>query len=85
MDGTVGSGGHAGAILAASSPTGWLAGCDQDAAAMEAATRRLAEFAGRFELRHENFSGLADWLEYGLECQKYLGTRWESWAGGGRS
>ena len=35
-DGTVGGGGHAAAILAASSPDGWLAGCDRDAAAVEA-------------------------------------------------
>jgi len=61
-DGTVGGGGHAAAILTASSPTGWLFGCDRDGAAVEAAGRRLKEFAGRFELRRGNFADLADWV-----------------------
>lgn len=63
VDGTLGGGGHAAAVLAASSPTGWLFGCDRDGAAIEAVTRRLAEFAGRFELRRGNFAELANWLE----------------------
>src|ERR1043165_3530709 len=61
-DGTVGGAGHAAAILATSSPTGWLYGCDRDGVAVEAAKRRLAEFAGRFEIRRGNFSELADWV-----------------------
>ncbi|HVM49926.1 MAG TPA: 16S rRNA (cytosine(1402)-N(4))-methyltransferase RsmH [Candidatus Acidoferrum sp.] len=64
-DGTLGGGGHAAAILAASSPTGWLYGCDRDGAAIEAAARRLAEFQGRFELRQANYAELADWIEQG--------------------
>ena len=64
-DGTIGGGGHAAAILAASSPTGWLCGCDRDGAAVEAAARRLAEFGGRFELRQGNFADLAEWVERG--------------------
>ena len=63
VDGTVGGGGHAAAILRASAPSGWLFGCDRDGAAIEAAAARLAEFAGRFELRRGNFADLADWLE----------------------
>ena len=59
-DGTLGGAGHAAAILAASSPTGWLFGCDRDGAAVEAARARLAEFAGRFEIRRGNFAELAD-------------------------
>jgi 16S rRNA (cytosine1402-N4)-methyltransferase len=62
-DGTLGGAGHAAAILAASSPTGWLFGCDRDGAAIEAARQRLGEFAGRFELRQGNFADLADWVE----------------------
>ncbi len=62
VDGTVGGGGHAAAILRTSSPTGWLYGCDRDGAAIEAAGRRLAEFSGRFELRQGNYTGLADWV-----------------------
>jgi len=65
VDGTVGGAGHAAAILAASSPTGWLFGCDRDGAAVEAARERLAGFAGRFELRQENFAELAQWIEPG--------------------
>ena len=64
-DGTVGGGGHAAAILRASAPTGWVFGCDHDGAALEAAARRLAEFAGRFELRQGNFANLADWIPAG--------------------
>ena len=61
-DGTVGGAGHAAAMLGASSPTGWLFGCDRDGAAVEAAGRQLAQFAGRFELRRENFAELASWV-----------------------
>src|SRR5437870_6935064 len=61
-DGTIGGAGHAAAILAASSPSGWLYGCDRDGAAVEAAQKRLAEFAGRFEIRRGNFAGLTDWV-----------------------
>src|SRR6516162_10430942 len=61
-DGTLGGAGHAESILAASSPTGWLYGCDRDGVALEVARQRLAEFAGRFELRQANFSELTDWV-----------------------
>ena len=63
LDGTVGGGGHAAAILRGSTPGGWLFGCDRDGAALEAAAARLAEFGGRFELKRGNFSELADWFE----------------------
>jgi len=62
-DGTLGGAGHAAGLLAASSPTGWLSGCDRDGVALEVARARLAEkFAGRFELRRGNFAELADWV-----------------------
>ena len=61
-DGTVGGAGHAAGILNASSPTGWLYGCDRDGAAVEAARARLAEFAGRYEIRHGNFAETAGWI-----------------------
>jgi 16S rRNA (cytosine1402-N4)-methyltransferase len=61
-DGTLGAGGHAAAILRTSAPTGRLVGCDRDAAAVEAARARLAEFEGRFEIRQGNFTGMADWI-----------------------
>src|SRR5687767_8631824 len=65
VDGTVGAGGHAAAILRASASGGRLIGFDRDETAIEAARRRLAEFAGRFELRHGNFSELAETIERG--------------------
>jgi len=62
-DGTLGGAGHAASILVASSPTGWLYGCDRDGAAVEAAGIRLAEtFAGRFDIRRGNFSEMAGWI-----------------------
>jgi 16S rRNA (cytosine1402-N4)-methyltransferase len=64
-DGTLGGAGHAAAMMAASSPTGWLYGCDRDGAAIESAKQRLAGFAGRFEIRRGNFSELADWVPAG--------------------
>jgi 16S rRNA (cytosine1402-N4)-methyltransferase len=71
-DGTLGGAGHAALILAASSPTGWLYGCDRDGTAVEAARQRLAgEFAGRFELRRGNFAELAAWVP-GNSCDGVL-------------
>ncbi len=65
-DGTIGGGGHAEKILDASSPTGWLFGCDRDGDAVEAAQRRLAaKFAGRFEIRRANFSEMDEWMPAG--------------------
>ena len=62
-DGTIGGAGHAAGILSASSPTGWLFGCDRDGAAIEAAKKRLAEkFAGRFEIQQGNFAEMAGWI-----------------------
>jgi 16S rRNA (cytosine1402-N4)-methyltransferase len=60
LDGTVGGGGHAEAILQASAPTGRLLGCDRDAAALAAAGRRLAEYGERVELRQANFAELGE-------------------------
>lgn len=62
VDATIGGGGHAEAILSATSPTGWLFGCDRDGDAVEAVRERLRAFEGRFELRHGNFSELSAWL-----------------------
>ena len=65
-DGTLGGAGHAASLLSASSPTGWLSGCDRDGAAVEAARVRLGrEFAGRFEIRRGNFAELSEWVPAG--------------------
>lgn len=61
-DGTAGGAGHMAALLRSSAPTGWVYGCDRDGDAIEAASVRLAEFAGRFELRRCNFDTLAEWV-----------------------
>lgn len=63
VDGTLGGGGHAEAVLEESSPDGWLGGCDRDGAALEAAEARLSRFGKRSEVRRGNFAELADWIE----------------------
>jgi 16S rRNA (cytosine1402-N4)-methyltransferase len=55
VDGTVGGGGHAAAILEASAPDGRLLGIDADPAALVAAAARLAAFGDRATLIHGNF------------------------------
>lgn len=65
LDGTVGGGGHAEGILRASTPEGWLYGCDRDATAVEAARGRLAGYAGRFEIRQMRFEEAGGWIEAG--------------------
>jgi len=65
VDGTVGGGGHAAAILRSSAPTGWLYGFDRDGAAVEACKARLAEFSGRFEIRQADFADMGQWVEAG--------------------
>ncbi len=64
-DGTLGGAGHATAVLAASSPSGRLLACDRDGVALEVATKRLAEFVGRFELRRGNYAELSEWIPAG--------------------
>ena len=62
VDCTVGGGGHAEALLAAS-PHVALVGMDRDPGALEAAGRRLAPFSGRVVLLHRRFGELAPALE----------------------
>ncbi|HJR52962.1 MAG TPA: 16S rRNA (cytosine(1402)-N(4))-methyltransferase RsmH [Gemmatimonadota bacterium] len=60
LDGTLGGGGHAEAILAASSPDGRLIGLDRDPRAIEHSRIRLARFGSRVELHERNFATLAE-------------------------
>lgn len=63
VDGTVGGGGHAEAILARTAPSGRLIGLDRDPEALAAATRRLAPFGARVCLVRASFRRLLAVLE----------------------
>lgn len=59
VDGTVGGGGHAEAILEASGPDGRLVAFDCDDRAVAAAAQRLAKFGERLELHRSSFAEMA--------------------------
>jgi len=59
VDGTLGGGGHARAILECSAPAGILLGFDRDQEALAAASGRLAVFGGRVRLFHKNYADLS--------------------------
>jgi 16S rRNA (cytosine1402-N4)-methyltransferase len=59
IDGTLGAGGHAEAILQASAPDGRLLGLDADPAALSLARQTLAPYADRIRLVNANFSQVA--------------------------
>lgn len=65
VDGTLGGGGHAAALLDALGPGALVVGVDQDAEALATARARLAdaEAAGRFVALHGNFADLAALLD----------------------
>jgi 16S rRNA (cytosine1402-N4)-methyltransferase len=63
VDGTVGLGGHAEAILTESSPSGRLVGLDQDPANLQKARTRLQPFGSRALLIHSDYSQLTAILE----------------------
>lgn len=59
LDATVGAGGHAAGILAASAPDGRLLGLDRDPSAIAFAAQRLAPFGERVTLVHASFDRMA--------------------------
>ncbi|MFQ5587079.1 MAG: 16S rRNA (cytosine(1402)-N(4))-methyltransferase RsmH [Thermodesulfobacteriota bacterium] len=72
VDGTLGGGGHAEAILAASAPDGRLIGIDWDEEALLYARERLKPYAGRVEFVKGNFANIKGILR-SLEVDKVDG------------
>ncbi len=69
MDGTLGAGGHAAGLLAASEPGGLLLGLDVDPQALELARRNLAPFGERACLKRASYTSLPDQLaSLGWDC-----------------
>ncbi len=62
VDGTVGGGGHAAAILERTAPDGRLIALDMDESALEAAGRHLRPFGDRVRLVHASFRRLSQVL-----------------------
>ena len=58
VDGTLGGGGHAVAMLEQSDPDGLLIGVDVDRDAITAAAKRLARYGDRVHLRQASFRDL---------------------------
>jgi 16S rRNA (cytosine1402-N4)-methyltransferase len=58
VDGTLGLGGHASAVLEASAPDGRLLGLDRDSETLALAGERLARFGGRARLEHADYREL---------------------------
>lgn len=63
VDGTLGGGGHAAAVLSELNGQGRLIGIDRDRAALKRASERLAEWKENVRLVHGNFSDMRRILE----------------------
>ena len=67
LDGTLGTGGHAEALLEKSAPTGKVVGIDADAESIEIARERLAPYGDRILLVHGRYEQARDILsQHGL-------------------
>lgn len=68
LDGTLGGGGHAEAVVRRLSERGRLFGIDQDEAAIEAATKRLKEYGEKVTILRDNYcNAVAALRERGVE------------------
>jgi 16S rRNA (cytosine1402-N4)-methyltransferase len=63
VDGTVGEGGHAAAILERCGPEGELWGLDRDPEALRTAAARLAHHTSKFQLFHRSYAQLGQLLQ----------------------
>ena len=63
FDGTVGGGGHSFEILRRSAPSGKLIATDLDEDAISAASERLSEFNGRFQIYKSDYKNFQEVLE----------------------
>ena len=63
FDGTIGGGGHSYEILKRSAPSGRLIATDLDDDAIAAASERLKEFKGRFEIYKSDYKDFAEVLK----------------------
>ncbi len=63
VDGTLGTGGHALAILEKLGPAGLLIGLDRDEEALSAAKERLQSVGKQVRIHHENFKNMRQVLE----------------------
>ena len=63
IDGTLGMGGHAEAILMATPETVSVVGIDRDASAIRAASDRLAGFHNRFTAIHGSYRDYIEWKD----------------------
>jgi 16S rRNA (cytosine1402-N4)-methyltransferase len=62
VDGTLGLGGHAEAVLRATAPDGRLLGLDRDEEALERARERLVPFGARVRLEHADYREIPERL-----------------------
>lgn len=62
LDGTLGGGAHAEAVLERNAPNGRLLGCDRDPEALGASTARLERFRDRIDLRLGDYADVGSWV-----------------------
>jgi 16S rRNA (cytosine1402-N4)-methyltransferase len=63
IDGTLGGGGHAEALLTGTSEAVHIVGIDRDASAVHQTSSRLGSFASRFRAIHGNYGDPASWKD----------------------